>query len=765
MVIFKQSMNAFKGAKAVQIRLSLVEWHDVIQRALALIELMSKITNLVLGQLTRCIRLGLILCAASAVSLQAASLEIQLTPNAASNNLELMHELAAKYQLSVTSSKRNGHFVVELDNNMQSRALAHLQRDSNVLWAEPMSTVEATAPKASARKSMYHPSLMRLNFIGGEKLTAAQISLAVLPNLAARTGLKLSLKKQSSLGWLVQLTDKKRNAEQLATVAEALAADPAIANAERVVLLRAFATPAVAPTNDPLFPYQWALHKSLAGINAVDAWTVTKGDGVVVAVVDTGFRPHPELANKIVPGFDFVSDKQLSNDGNGRDNNAIDDGDYVDFLDEAYRYPYTEMSSWHGTHVSGIIAASANNSEGMSGVSWGARIQPVRVLAGFGGSFDDVIDGMRWAAGLPVPGVPMNKTPAKVLNLSLGGESDCTESMQLAVNEILAKGSAIVASAGNEAADVRSSAPANCRGVISVAAGGDYADLASYSNYGRGVKLMAPGGDGNGNGQILSTLDSGVSLPSGAAFAGYAGTSMAAPHVAGVLALMLSRNPSLTPAQMLLLLQTSARPFPEGSVCSLGISQEQPLCGAGMLDAYRAVISTNNTRLAADSAPLGRVKVVELYDQDYGRYLYSTDPVEVKQLEAGGLGGRWARTGETLTAYAEGALATLNAVPHTVCRLAKPRGNVELHYFSVNQSDCANAAMNGWEHQGYPFRMALANDGVCETGSRAVYQMVKLDEQGNALTYRYFTDSTTYFFVEANLPGWVGMGRTMCAPI
>ena len=209
----------------------------------------------------------------------------------------------------------------------------------------------------------------------------------------------------------------------------------------------------------------------------------------------------------------------------------------------------------------------------------------MRVLGKCGGTTSDIADGMRWSAGLPVPGVPANANPAKVLNLSLGGSGACSATYQNAINAIVAAGSTVVISAGNSNADASGFRPANCNGVITVAATNRNGYTAYYSNYGATVEISAPGGETSptsSNG-VLSTLNTGTQGPVADTYTYYQGTSMAAPHVAGVASLLYSRKPSLTPAQVLVDLQSTVTAFPAGSTCNTSN------CGSGIVNAGAAV--------------------------------------------------------------------------------------------------------------------------------------------------------------------------------
>jgi serine protease len=376
---------------------------------------------------------------------------------------------------------------------------------------------------------------------------------------------------------------------QVTEIAHRVMALPEVEYAEPDAILEIAQVP-----NDPQYSDQWHYFSPASGnygINAPAAWDKTIGSaGIVAAVIDTGITNHAEFSGRTVPGYDFVSDPAIANDGDGRDNDPRDPGDWVSVEDiiSGTVPPYCPIrnSSWHGTHTSGTIGAASNNGLGVTGVNWKSKILPVRVLGKCGGNLSDVVDGMRWAAGLGVPGVPGNTNPARVINVSLGGTGSCSVTAQNAVNAITAAGATVVASAGNSSADAGGFTPANCAGVITVAATDRYGDRAYYSNYGATVEIAAPGGaqsftnDPNG---VLSTLNTGSQGPSADSYAFYQGTSMSAPQVTGVVSLLYSLDPSLQPARALQILQKTATRFPVGSTCNTST------CGSGIVNAGLAV--------------------------------------------------------------------------------------------------------------------------------------------------------------------------------
>jgi serine protease len=405
----------------------------------------------------------------------------------------------------------------------------------------------------------------------------------------------------------------------------------------------------VAAPSDPLYAAgvpdrgpaagQWYLRAPAGDVrSSIDieaAWAVTTGSsGMVVAVLDTGVRyEHPDLLSvavggNLLPGYDMVSDPTSGNDGDARDADASDPGDWVTMAELSQRGSLFRCSpaksSWHGTQVSGLIAALANNGVGMAGTAPGARVLPVRVLGKCGGYDSDIIAGLRWAAGLPVPGEPANPNPARVINLSLGSEGSCTVAYQEAVDEITAAGSLIVAAAGNSSGRAVAT-PANCPGVIAVAGLRHAGTKVGFSSLGPEVTISAPGGNcvNTGTGSaclypILTTTDSGETGPVRSTYTdGFdtsVGTSFSAPLVAGVAALVLSVRPALNAHEVEQLLRRTARPFPApGSTgssstvteCTLpqynliGMPVEQQecyctasTCGSGMLDAGAALVAT-----------------------------------------------------------------------------------------------------------------------------------------------------------------------------
>ena len=384
--------------------------------------------------------------------------------------------------------------------------------------------------------------------------------------------------------------------------------------------------------NDPLFRSQTWLQAPgaaplVSSVSAPGAWDITHGNAnALVAVVDNGVRfDHPDLAGRLIAGYDFVdadctpgtgtctaaNQFSTANDGDGRDGDASDPGDWVSQSDIDTNPIFSgcgrDDSNWHGTHIAGIIAAATDNAIGVAGLNWNGIVMPVRVSGKCGAYRSDVIDGLRWAAGIAVPNAPINSRPARIISISIGSAGRCESSAyDAAIAEILERGVIIVAAAGNEDSGVI--LPANCTGVISVGAVRGDGLRTIYSNSGANLTIMAPGGDYSSpsNDRLLSTNNAGLTTPQPYSSSGFydelAGTSFSAPVVTGIVSLMLSVNPNLSRQQVFDVLRQTARPFvalagfptctAEGSgnpdnttPCNCTTAA----CGAGYADASAAV--------------------------------------------------------------------------------------------------------------------------------------------------------------------------------
>jgi serine protease len=428
----------------------------------------------------------------------------------------------------------------------------------------------------------------------------ASASAAVAPSTRAATALAAGawryVRPLSNDVHLVETTATGAATEQLLAT---LRADPDVEYAEPDYLRHRTGDPTdsgVTP-DDPLFGRQWALPM----VRAPQAWSRETGSArTVVAIVDTGIVLHPELKARIIGGYDFITDKNNAGDGDGRDPDYTDPGDATE-----------ESSGLHGTHVSGIVAAQSNNQVGVAGLDWACRLLIVRVLGidrGTGAD-SDIADAIRWAAGLHIDNVPDNQNPAQVINLSFGG-TGYSKTMQDAIKAAVANGAIVVAAAGNDGADAAKDSPAGLDGVIAVGAVDPSGQIASYSNYGPKVALMAPGGSplrdprtGASQG-VLSTMRL---IGSGDTYAELAGTSQAAPFVSATVSLMKSAFPHLTPAQARDLLQKSASTTAQ---CRDPDDSMLQGCGAGLLDVDAAVVLAEQAEQAGGfDSRLGNVVV------------------------------------------------------------------------------------------------------------------------------------------------------------
>ncbi len=441
-----------------------------------------------------------------------------------------------------------------------------------------------------------------------------------------------------------------------ATLARRLAADPEVLHAVVDQRRRALRVP-----TDPLFAAgpasgrgpevgQWYLRAPAgevrSSVNAEAAWDrITGSAGVVVAVLDTGvLADHLDLAGQVLSGYDMVSDLATANDGDGRDADASDPGDWITSAENTARGGDFQNcgvadSSWHGTKIAGIIGAAADNGQGMAGTAFGVKILPVRVLGKCGGFDSDIQAGMRWAAGLEVPGLPINTSRARVINLSLGGSGSCGASTgyPAVIAEVQAVGTVVVAAAGNSAGHAVE-LPANCPGVIAVAGLRHVGSKVGFSDLGPAIAISAPAGNCINIAAnepclypVLTSSNSGTQRPNAGgsiwtdSFEYSVGTSFAAPIVAGTAALMLSARPQLEPQEVLTLMQSSARAFPTSGAGNDESGQPVPmchapdgsdqlqcycsvgLCGAGMVDADAAVLASTGTLVRIGLVPAAPV--------------------------------------------------------------------------------------------------------------------------------------------------------------
>jgi len=466
--------------------------------------------------------------------------------------------------------------------------------------------------------------VMFVNPADGEMLTG--VNAALLGRLNGRAGTLLTPLHAMSYNARVFALPQRVPEAVAAAMAARLALDPAVAYAMPDRVLKPLFVP-----NDPRYAQQWNLFEDAGGIRMPDAWDQERGSpAVVIAQLDTGILTHADLdPARWVPGYDFISDRDMANDGDGRDADPTDPGDWVAAGECGSGEP-AEDSSWHGTQVAGVIGAATDNGTGIAGVNHGSRQLMARVLGKCGGYTSDIVDALRWAAGLHVKNVPDNVNPARVINLSLGGDGPCSRLEQDAIDEVSARGAVVVVAAGNVSGDVADQNPANCQGVVTVAATTRSGARAAYTNTGSGVALSAPGGDASDG--VLTLSNTGSTVPAADDYLSVAGTSFATAEVSGIAGLMLSINGDLNPQQVHDLLVQSARAFPDAS-CN------PQLCGAGIVDAGAAVRQSVTTPGNPDADGDGVKDVNDLCPGTPAGVPVDPDGCSVLQLNAADSGG------------------------------------------------------------------------------------------------------------------------------
>ncbi len=405
--------------------------------------------------------------------------------------------------------------------------------------------------------------------------------------VAAQKGsaaLRMRSLRATAGGKHVVMASQRLNRVEAEALMRSIAAD---ANVEYVGV-DAIMRPTAMPNDPMLASHQmWHYGTGAGGARVTSAWDRgATGAGVVVAVIDTGATHHADLEPNLLPGYDFITDAFMSRRATDeRVPGGWDLGDGT-AAGDCGTGSAASSSSWHGTHVSGTVAEVTNNGVGGAGVAYNAKVVPVRALGRCGGYTSDINDAIIWAAGGTVEGVPVNPNPAEVINLSLGGNHACEADTQNAINTAVTLGATVVVAAGNDNSDVIGHSPASCANVVTVGATGASGQRAGYSNYGTGVDLSAPGGagtEGVPNGYIWSTHNTGTTTPEADRYVGMTGTSMATPHVAGIVALMQSVAPKpLSPSVIEGLLKASARAFPVKPEAGKPI-------GSGIVDAAAAV--------------------------------------------------------------------------------------------------------------------------------------------------------------------------------
>lgn len=516
--------------------------------------------------------------------------------------------------------------------------------------------------------------------------------------------------RRLAIGSDVVRISRRLDAAQATALMNQIAVDPSVARVEidrKMYPIRDLRMSADAPVavDDAYYTrYQWHLREgdgtpatvggdtasfaNLGGMNAAKAWNYADGDGVVVAVLDTGITQHPDIDLSLADaGYDFISTAYVSGrETDGRAPGGWDLGDWTDTAPWNEDYSCVNennppsTSSWHGTHVAGTIAELSNNGTGMAGVAYKAKVLPVRVLGHCGGYSSDIADGIVWASGGHVDGVPDNQHPAQVINMSLGGYGSCSQYdvTGQAIAWAISRGTTVVVAAGNSNMDASQFSPASCPGVITVGANGIAGKRAFYSNYGSTIALAAPGGgvypdDGDSGtpvqaGFVWSAINAGDREPTTATYGGMAGTSQAAPHVSGTVAMMQAAVrdaglPTLTPPQVRQVLRATARPFP---------STPDQAMGTGIVDAYAAVtrvLGLSGVPESGSATPLSNNVPVRALSGNYGdSLLYRIDvPAGARNFNVRTMGG----TGD-VSLYV-GTTSTITQLP----LVSKKIGNTE----------------------------------------------------------------------------------------
>ncbi|HVE48355.1 MAG TPA: S8 family peptidase [Casimicrobiaceae bacterium] len=665
------------------------------------------------------------LASAAPTTKQLTTLRVMLNPASAANGLTAAQqsslEKLAGASLRFVGTTRTGalDFAVagprdELAlNNMAKR----LRSDRSVLWAEVTSSRSVVAKAKLDGKAAQMPGRkLMVRFAEGVD------AKAMLPRLAADAGVPLAIERTLGNVHVLALAQTTTIAH-LQAVAKTFEARAEVRYADPVRRVEAYAAP-----NDPRYAEQW----TLASVNAPAAWQLGTGSAsVTVAVIDTGILQHPDLEGRVLPGYDMITDADRARDGDARDANPHDEGDWND--DGDCDGAPAQRSFFHGLFIAGQIAANANNGIGITGLDWAAKVLPVRVLGQCGGTSDDIVAGIQWAAGLRVEGAPINTHPAKVINLSLGGIGDCPAAAQEAIDDALALGTVVVAAAGNESDDASLFSPGNCSGVVNVGALARSGDRSGYSNFGKRIDISAPGGDVDTDGRILSLVAQGSTTPGASDYGLGIGTSFAAPLVSGTVSLMLARDPNLTVGQVLTKLQGSSSEFKFGASCVSGF------CGSGSLDAGSALASTIP---ASVNLPKDAVAVVEYYDTLLDHYFITSDTAEIASYDATGL-PRWERTGQVFYAWAQASSAPTGVVARNVCRFyAGPQVHIDSHYFTANPTECNTVATTSggvWTLQNNAAFWVEIPDaqGACRSGTLPVYRFFNNRRDAN---YRYTID-------------------------
>ncbi|MCA0239291.1 MAG: S8 family peptidase [Proteobacteria bacterium] len=630
-------------------------------------------------------------------------------------------------------------------------AAAAQRRQRAALMRRAMAATPAAAVPAAGQARAVGLVLRLRDPESRRALAAGQApSAALVADIAAAAGVALSYLRPMSGGQVVFRFDAEVDPGVAPALAERVAQLSAVERAEPDWLLQHRRL-----SYDPGFSQQWNLRGASqgypGGIDAPALWEYFIGStATVVAVVDSGVVAHPDFGSRLLQGYDFVSSASNGNDGNGRDGNATDPGDWTT-AGLCGSGSAAESSSWHGTHVAGIIAAGGDNNLGVAGIDWNTRILPVRVLGRCGGTVSDIVDGIRWAAGLDVPGVPKNTHPAHVINLSLGGYSPtgCQRSYRDAIAEARGQGALLVVAAGNDSDDFEHYVPANCEGVMTVVAVDRSGELASYSNYSFAGQVAAPGGDMDRHGAaggIYSTVGLGDTTLTGYGYSRKQGTSMAAPHVAGIASLAFGLNDQLAGEELRYIIELAASEFPASSSCNT-----LKVCGSGIAN---ALVTAGVAVVMADYQ-----LVYEFYNEDLNHYFRTGKKSDAAGVNRGEAGHGWLDTGDYFYGWTS---AVEGAIP--ICRFyGTPGRGPNSHVYIASGYDCEQVKLDpGWTYEGTGFYAKLPlPDGTCPGDSVPVYRVYNNRWMFNDSNHRFTTDKAVYQQMISK--GWLAEGVRFCA--
>ncbi|MDQ0078510.1 S8 family serine peptidase [Arthrobacter oryzae] len=588
-----------------------------------------------------------------------------------------------------------------------------------------------------------------------DNATAGSALTESVGKVARNVGVPVTDVRGTSAGARVVRAERTLDSRESEKALAALRADPAVEYAEPDARMY----PTAAP-NDPYYPLQWGLQSGGAAgtMNMPDAWSLNRGAGVVVAVVDTGITSHSELNANVLPGYDMMSDPAYSRDSSGRDANPRDEGDWTPAGMCGDGVP-ASPSSWHGTQVAGVIASAANNGSGITGVAPEAKILPVRAMGPCGGYMSDIADGIVWAAGGSIAGLPANPNPARVINLSLGGDVPCPATFQSAVNFAYDSGAAVIAAAGNENRPAAETSPSNCQNVISVAALTRTGNLAPYSNYGPAVDVAAPCGDRSqaSSDGILVTFNAGTQVPGAETYAYSSGTSLAAPHAAGLAALLMSRLGDLaTPTNVEARLKATST--------KNGLACANTTCGSGLLNGTAALNFQPDREIKGVAPIIGGKAAV---GQDLSAHAINWTPSDVTfsyQWNRNGapIQGAQATTylpqtadvGTTLTVTATGSRFFGQSVSVTSAPTASVEAAPVVPPYEPRISGQAivggtlTAFAGSWQPAPVALSYQWLRSGNTIPGATAATYTATADDKGHALTVRVTGTKDAYITVE-----------------